>query len=67
MDDNKIKTMENILLMLNNVDLIKFRYDMIDEDIRKNFNSYCENNTVEQAISNLQDTFKKHLEFCVKE
>lgn len=67
MDDNKIKAMEKIVNMLSSLELIERNYNNIDIDIRKNFNNYCENNTVEQAISNLQDTLKKYLEFCVKE
>ena len=59
--------MENILSMLKNVEQIKLYYSLTDINIRKNFNSSFENNTIEQAISNLQDILKKYLEFCVKE
>lgn len=47
--------------------MFALNYDETDIDIRKNLNSSFENNTIEQVISNLQDTLKKHLEFCVKE
>lgn len=67
MFDKKMKTMENILSMLKNVEQIKLYYSLTDINIRKNFNSSFENNTIEQAISNLQDILKKYLEFCVKE
>lgn len=67
MYDKKMKTMENILSMLKNVEQIKLYYSLTDINIRKNFNSSFENNTIEQAISNLQDILKKYLEFCVKE
>lgn len=67
MNDKKMKTMENILSMLKNVEQIKLYYSLTDINIRKNFNSSFENNTIEQAISNLQDILKKYLEFCVKE
>lgn len=67
MNDKKIKTMENILNMLSSIERIKWYYNNIDIDIRKDFNSYFKDNTIEQAISHLQDTLKKHLEFCVKE
>ncbi len=67
MYNKKMKTMENILSMLRNVEQIKLYYSLTDINIRKNFNSSFENNTIEQAISNLQDILKKYLEFCVKE
>lgn len=67
MNDKKIKAMEKIVRMLSSLELIECNYNDIDIDIRKNFNSSLKNNTVEQAISNLRDTLKKYLEFCVKE